>query len=87
MSTLTATPAMAELLRQATDLTEIRDVGGNVIGFFAPLSAQQTASKGTTITTRQVFERLLSITQDQIVRSHLLKKIEGLAERDKCVSP
>jgi hypothetical protein len=41
MLTLTADQAMASLLRQAKDLAEIRDDGGKVIGFFAPISVEK----------------------------------------------
>jgi hypothetical protein len=102
MSTLIATDAMANLLRQATDLTEIRDANGTVLGFFAPVSSQArlyakppgqcdaaapTHDQGKFYTTRQVFERLLSLTKDEKMRAYLQKKIEVLVERDECAIP
>jgi hypothetical protein len=35
-------------------------------------------------TTKEVFERLLSLTTDPVVRADLQKKIDALAERDRC---
>jgi hypothetical protein len=37
MNTLNADPQMAEALRQAHGLTEIRDTAGRIIGYYAPL--------------------------------------------------
>jgi hypothetical protein len=86
MSSLTASEAMVDLLRQAKDVTEIRDITGNVIGIFAPQAMEEVGGKGSCYTTRAVFEHLLSVTNDQVVRNHLLNKIEGLAERQARVS-
>lgn len=36
MSSLTADKALCDLLLQATELTEIRDNNGQVLGYFAP---------------------------------------------------
>src|SRR5262249_25642850 len=38
-------------------------------------------------TTRQVFEHLLSLTEDAEERSHLQKLIAEVAERDACAAP
>jgi len=86
VSSLTATEAMAELLRQAKDLTEIRDAAGKVIGVFTPMPTAEPATKGMCYTTKQVFERLLSLTNDPNMRANLQEKIEMLVERDACVS-
>jgi hypothetical protein len=86
MSTLIATAAVADLLRQAKELTEIRDPEGSILGVFAPASTVAVGDKQSTISTKQVFERLLSLTTDQKMRAYLQQKIQVLGERDACVS-
>lgn len=44
-------------------------------------------STDTCYTTREVFERLRSLTPDEEMRAYLQKKIDGLAERDGCATP
>jgi hypothetical protein len=103
MSSLTAPNPLADFLRQAKELTEIRDVSGKVIGFFAPVSTENThlfakadtqadmgsggQSSGKCYTTTEVFERLLPLTTDEKMRTYLQKKIAVLAERDACATP
>jgi hypothetical protein len=41
MITLTANDNMLAALRQATDVVEIRDAQGTVVGYFAPVSADR----------------------------------------------
>jgi hypothetical protein len=41
MITLTATDSMLAVLKQATDVVEVRDTHGAVIGYFAPVSAER----------------------------------------------
>lgn len=41
MITLTADEKMLAILNQATGLAEIRDAGGKVVGFFAPIALPQ----------------------------------------------
>jgi hypothetical protein len=41
MITLTADDAVLAALRQATELVEIRDAKGTVVGYFAPVSAER----------------------------------------------
>jgi hypothetical protein len=38
-------------------------------------------------TTREVFEHLQSLTQDERMRAYLQQKIERLRERDQCAAP
>ena len=84
MSSLTASDALVDLLRQAKEMTEIRDRSGTIIGFFAPASKVDARE---CYTTKQVFERLLSLTKDEKMRTYLQQKIQVLAERDACVLP
>jgi hypothetical protein len=42
---------------------------------------------GRNYTTREVFEHLLSLTQDEKMRASLQTTIERLAERDRCDTP
>jgi hypothetical protein len=46
---------------------------------------RQAKSKG--LTTKQVFEHLLSLTSDEPMRNYLQKKIEILTERDAGTLP
>ena len=41
MITLTAKDAVLAALKQATDVVEIRDAQGTIIGYFAPVSAER----------------------------------------------
>jgi hypothetical protein len=41
MTTLTVNEAARETLKQATDLVEVRDLRGTVIGYFAPVSPER----------------------------------------------
>ncbi len=45
MTSLTVDAGTLAVLSQATDLAEIRDAGGNVIGFFAPSKLSSAAQK------------------------------------------
>ena len=99
MTTMTPNADALAFLRQASDLVEIRDPEGGIVGYFAPVSmerahlhvqtaaridraeiARRKASHPTGRTTREVFERLQSLTQDPALRAHLQEKIEGLKE-------
>jgi hypothetical protein len=57
MITLTANDALLAALKQATDVVEIRDAQGTVIGYFAPVSAERAhlypQEQPTAETTRQ----------------------------------
>lgn len=44
MVTLTADEKVLAILNQATELAEIRDAAGNVIGFFAPIALEHAAN-------------------------------------------
>jgi hypothetical protein len=79
VSSLTAPAELADFLRKATDVTEIRDAGGTILGVFAPAAPKQ-------YTTRQVFERLLAVTTDEKMRAYLQRKIEVVTERAACGS-
>jgi hypothetical protein len=48
---------------------------------------RRTKTEKTGRTTREVFERLLSMTQDPTLRADLEAKIAILKERDGCVAP
>ncbi len=106
MTSLTANEAMVVILSQAEGLAEIRDPGGKVIGFYAPVSRKDAASsvralaqidraelerrkqsKEKGYTTAEVFEHLLTLTQDEPTRAHLRQKIAELRERHRCDTP
>jgi hypothetical protein len=46
---------------------------------------KQANAKG--YTTREVFERLRSLTQDERMRAYLQEKIERLQQREQCAAP
>ena len=50
-----------------------------------PERRRQTREKG--YTTKEVFEHLKSLTSDEPMRDYLQKKIDLLAERDRCDIP
>jgi hypothetical protein len=106
MSSITVNEGMTAILGQVKGLTEVRDPGGNVLGFFAPASIRNAAAYAGAaahfdpaeiqrrkelnepgLTTREVFERLKSITPDEKMQAFLQEKIDRLAERDQCAAP
>jgi hypothetical protein len=106
MITLTADDATLAVLRQASDLAEIRDRDGNLIGFFAPPSFEEAFEytrvaaqidpaelerrkhePGERVTTKQLFERLKSLTDDEAERAELQKAIDEMTEWERCSTP
>jgi hypothetical protein len=105
MFTLTADDVVLATLRQATGPAEIRDLKGNLVGFFAPANSggvrlngpateadlpeieRRKATETGGKTTREVFERLKSLTADQALQAYLQQKIEKFAEEERCGSP
>jgi hypothetical protein len=84
---------------QDSDLVEICDAAGRVVGHIAPASKEQAplhaqtatrmdraeiarrkGSHKTGRTTREVFQRLQSLTQDSELIAHLQAKIDSLQE-------
>lgn len=110
MTTLPANDGVLAAFRQATNVVEIRDAHGTIIGYFAPVSAErahlygvqrpsgeETGAEGSEIerlkatanpgkTTREVFERLKTLTDDPALQADLQRHIDELTERDRCAS-
>jgi hypothetical protein len=63
---------------------EISNRDGNVVGLFVPAnSIHQTPPVTSVRTTREVFERLQSLTQDPAQLADLQKHIDVFLERDR----
>lgn len=51
------------------------------------LARERSRKEGKVFTTKEVFEKLMSLTQDEQMKNYLQAKIHGLVERDRCVTP
>jgi hypothetical protein len=87
VDTITVNQEFLAQLRAVNELTVLRDGGGNPLGLFTPIASEANKNSSKTYTTREVFELFLSLTTDEKMRSHLLKLIEGVKERDACATP
>jgi hypothetical protein len=95
MTSLTVDAATLALLSQATDLAEIRDAGGNVVGYFTPAAQaaepiapfdtaeveRRKRSSERPVTTIELFEHLLSLAQTDEEREDLQRHIRDITER------
>lgn len=54
---------------------------------WAEIARRRARSEEECYTTKQVFEHLQSLTQDEAMRAYLQKKIDRLTERDGCDTP
>ena len=106
MTSLTIDEATLSVLQQAQRQVELRDVRGNVVGFFIPASSnlrypttpvseadlaeidrrRATEGQGPGKTTREIFERLKTLTDDPAEQADLQRHIDELTERDRCAS-
>jgi hypothetical protein len=102
MVRLIAEQAVQAALGRLTELVEICDAEGKILGYFAPASLPYAAASAKVLaridwaeierrrqsesqgfTTKQVFEHLLTLTEDEPTRAYLQEKIAGLAAREK----
>jgi hypothetical protein len=95
MTSLTVDAATLALLSQATDLAEIRDANGSVIGYFTPAAQaaepiapfdmaeveRRKNSLDRPVTTVELFEHLLSLAQTDEEREDVQRHIREITER------
>ncbi len=95
MTTLTLDATTLAMFRQTTDLAEIRDAAGNIVGYFTPAAQAQEpivpfdmteverrkSSPERPVTTIELFEHLLSLAQTQEDREDLQSHIREITER------
>jgi hypothetical protein len=95
MTSLTVDAATLATLSQATDLAEIRDAGGNIVGYFTPAAQaaepiapfdaaeveRRKNSPGRPVTTIELFEHLLSLAETEEQREDLQRHIREITER------
>jgi len=95
MTSLTVDATTLAVLNQATDLAEIRDTAGTVVGYYTPAAPvaepiapfdmeevqRRKNSKERSFTTIEVFEHLLSQAQTEEDRQNLIMHIRDITER------
>ncbi len=87
MGVLTLSKEFAIQLRDAKDITVLRDDSGAPVGMFRPILPGAADANGKKdLTSREVFELFLSLTSDDETRAHLSKIIDKVKERDACAT-
>lgn len=82
MITVNADAAMVEKLLKADGLAEVRDPGGNVVGFFAPVSlnhAPQYARAAASIDREELARRKASRPTGRTTRE-VFERLKGLTD-------
>jgi hypothetical protein len=88
MTTLIVDEPMLARLREAKGLIVFRDTSGKIVGHFSPAGIdwveiqRRKDPNRRGYTTRQVFEHLMTLTQDEKELAHLQQLIDQLAETD-----
>ncbi len=86
MSAITVTDPVLSFLRQISGPAEIRDASGHLVGFFTPRSvaAPSRVEPGKTYTTLEVFEHLLTLTDDPQRRADVQRHLDEIKRRRQC---
>ena len=83
MGTLTVNDQVVSALVGVSQSTDLRDDKGNLLGVFVPASIVMSESPPKkAVTTRQMFERWKTLTQDTEALADLNRHIAELAARD-----